>query len=97
MIQKKITILFFAILLFSFNNYAQSRSQFPVVISAFNTASELPGTGFLGVFTTPIHQNILTMTILVTNGFKQLIYLTFFINMLNMEFSYTLKLDIAIG
>lgn len=58
MIQKKITIIFFVILVFSLNNYAQNRSQFPVVISAFNTASELPGTGFLGVFTTPVHPGI---------------------------------------
>lgn len=58
MIRKNLITLLFAFLIFSSNCLAQGRSQFPVVISVFNTASELPGTGYLGVFTNPIHPGI---------------------------------------
>ena len=58
MIRKNLITLLFAFLFFSSNCLAQGRSQFPVVISVFNTASELPGSGYLGVFTSPIHPGI---------------------------------------
>ncbi len=58
MIQRNLTVLFFVFLLFSLKSFAQNRSQFPVVVSVFNVASELPGTGYLGVFTTPVHPGV---------------------------------------
>jgi hypothetical protein len=58
MIRKNLITLLFAFFIFSSNCLAQGRNQFPVVISVFNTASELPGTGYLGVFTNPIHPGI---------------------------------------
>ena len=59
MIRKiKLAILFFAFIFFFGSLFGQDRGQFPIVVSVFNSGSQLPGTGTLGIFTSPIHPGI---------------------------------------
>jgi hypothetical protein len=58
MIPRVYIAFLFALIFFSSNSIAQKKNQFPAVISVFNLASELPGTGYLGVFTNPVHPGI---------------------------------------
>lgn len=55
---KKLHFLLAVGLFFITNNYGQERTQFPITISVFNIGSQFPGSGYLGVFTTPVHPGI---------------------------------------
>lgn len=39
-------------------SFAQNQSQFPFTVSISNTASQLPGSGVLGIWTTPTHPGV---------------------------------------
>lgn len=51
-------VIFFGSLLPAFGQSTQSTPKKPLVVSLFNLGTQLPGTGVLGVFTTPIHPGL---------------------------------------
>lgn len=51
-------VIIFGSLLPAFGQSAQTTPKKPLVVSLFNLGTQLPGTGVLGVFTTPVHPGL---------------------------------------
>lgn len=58
-------------LIFHFQGYSQWQKKYPLLISIYNGASLLPGSGYLGIFSLPVHPGISAGTqITLKNGKK---------------------------
>jgi hypothetical protein len=63
--------LIFALLLLTFNGFSQEQKTFPLIISVSNNATLMPGNGYLGVYTTPVHPGISAGTQIVLKDWNK--------------------------
>lgn len=55
---KKICLSLMIFILLYYNIYSQEQRKYPLLISVSNNATQMPGSGYLGFFTVPVHPGI---------------------------------------
>lgn len=55
---KKISFWITLLLLLDLHCFGQWQKKYPLLISVYNSASLLPGNGYLGIFTVPVHPGL---------------------------------------
>jgi hypothetical protein len=68
---KKISATFIFVLLIIINSFGQERKHIPVLISLSNNGTQFPGSGYLGIFTVPVHPGISAGTMISLKDWKK--------------------------
>jgi hypothetical protein len=46
------------LLLLFLNSFCQEKERFPILVAVTNNATQMPGSGYLGIFTVPVHPGL---------------------------------------